>query len=121
MKRRTPIPATASLCLAVTAIVGGCTVYQTAPGVYSSAPQASFDRSWNAARNAFEDQGVQISSADRAAGIIRGRHGGIDLTATVRTQADGSVRVEFNTAGATEQDPQLIDRVSRSYDARMGR
>ena len=50
-----------------------------------------------------------------------GRRGGIDLTATVRTQADGSVRVEFATSGATEQDPQLIERVSRSYDARMGR
>lgn len=119
MKRRRSIAAAASL--AVTAMLGACTVYQTAPGVYSTAPQASFDRSWNAARSAFEDQGVAISSADRAAGIIRGRRGSIDLTATVRTQADGSVRVEFNTSGATAEDPQLIDRVSRSYDARMGR
>ena len=121
MKRRALIPAAASLAVAMAAMLGGCTVYQTAPGVYSSAPQASFDRAWNAARNAFEDQGVEISSADRTAGIIRGRRGGIDLTATLRTQADGSVRVEFNTAGATREDPQLIDRVSRSYDARMGR
>ena len=43
------------------------------------------------------------------------------MTAGVRTQADGSVRVEFNTAGATGQDPQLIERISRSYDRRMGR
>jgi len=39
----------------------------------------------------------------------------------MRTQADGSVRVEFNTAGATSRDPDLINRVSRSYDRRMGR
>ena len=34
---------------------------------------------------------------------------------------DGSVRVEFTTSGATAQDPGLIDRVTRSYNARMGR
>jgi hypothetical protein len=111
----------AAASLAAIAMLGACTVYQTAPGVYSTPSQASFDRSWNAAQNAFQDQGVQISSADRSAGVIRGRRGGIDLTATLRTQADGSVRVEFNTSGATAEDPQLIDRVSRSYDARMGR
>jgi hypothetical protein len=43
------------------------------------------------------------------------------VAANVRTQADGSVRVEFNTSGATGQDPALIDRISRSYDRRMGR
>jgi len=43
------------------------------------------------------------------------------VTANVRTQADGSVRVEFNTAGETSRDPDLINRVSRSYDRRMGR
>jgi hypothetical protein len=34
---------------------------------------------------------------------------------------DGSVRVQFNTAGATAQDPGLIDRISRAYERRMGR
>jgi hypothetical protein len=32
-----------------------------------------------------------------------------------------TVRVEFNTSGATEEDPVLIDRISRSHDRRMGR
>jgi hypothetical protein len=64
---------------------------------------------------------VQITGEDRSSGTIRGRRGGIDVTANLRTQADGSVRVEFSTAGATAQDPQLINRVSRSYDVRMGR
>jgi hypothetical protein len=100
----------------------GCVVYQTGPGVYSPyPPTASFDRSWSAAVGAFGDQGVRITSEDRGAGVVRGTRDGIDVVANVRTQADGSVRVEFNTSGATARDPGLIDRVSRAYDARMGR
>jgi hypothetical protein len=102
-------------------LLAGCTVYEVGPGVYASAPPTTFDRSWNAVAGAFEDQGVQITSEDRTAGVIRGRQGGIDVAANVRTQADGSVRVEFNTSGATGQDRTLIDRISRSYDRRMGR
>ena len=41
------------------------------------------------------------------------------MTASVRQQADGSVRVQFDASGA--RDPGLIDRVSRGYDSRMGR
>jgi hypothetical protein len=52
--------------------------------------------------------------------MIRGHRGATELTANLRTQADGSVRVQFNTVGGTAQDPQLIDRVSRSFDVRMG-
>jgi hypothetical protein len=102
-------------------LLAGCTVYEVGPGVYAPAPPATFDRSWNAVAGAFEDQGVQITGEDRNAGVIRGRRGGIDVAANVRTQADGSVRVEFNTSGATGQDPALINRISSSYDRRMGR
>jgi hypothetical protein len=107
--------------LVAAAIAAGCTVYQVAPGVYAPAPPATFDRSWNAALGAFGDQGVQVTSEDRSSGTLRGRRGGIDVTANVRTQADGSVRVEFSTSGAKAQDPQLLSRVARSYDVRMGR
>jgi len=103
------------------ALISGCTYYQTVPGTYVTTPGTSFDRSWTAAIGAFQDQGVQITSEDRGAGIVRGTRNGINVTASVRTQADGSVRVEFNTAGATERDPALIDRISQSYDRRMGR
>jgi hypothetical protein len=108
------------------ALAGGlltaCVVYQTGPGVYSPYPPvASFDRSWSAAVGALQDQGVRITSEDRGAGVVRGTRDGIDVVANVRTQADGSVRVEFNTAGATARDPGLIDRISRAYDSRMGR
>ena len=114
----------AAAALAAAALVVGCTVYQTAPRVYSSAPPpaqpGAFDRSWTAALGAMEDQGVAISSADRSTGIIKGRRGGIEMTANVRPQPDGTVQVKFNTSGNTAQDPQLISRVSRSFDARMG-
>ena len=102
-------------------IMGACTVYQPAPVVYAPAQPSAFDRSWNAALASFEDQGVAVSSADRSTGMIRGRRGDIELTANLRTQADGSVRVQFNRVDATNQDPQLMKRVSRSFDARMGR
>jgi hypothetical protein len=112
--------AATALALAAGA-VAGCTVYQTAPGVYSPYPATSFDRSWSAAVGALEDQGVRITAQDRAAGVVRGTRDGIDVVANVRIQADGSVRVEFNTSGATARDPTLIDRISRAYDYRMGR
>jgi hypothetical protein len=102
-------------------LLAGCTYYQTAPGYYSAKPPGGFDRSWAATVGALEDQGVRITTEDRAAGIVRGTREGINVTANVRTQADGSVRVEFNTSGATSSDPELINRISRAYDRRMGR
>ena len=112
-----------TLVVAVIAVaaVEGCTYYQTAPGVYTTPVPASFDRSWSAALGAFDDQGVRVTSQDRGAGQIRGTRDGINVTANVRTQADGSVRVEFNTSGDTARDPKLIDRISRAYDRLMGR
>lgn len=103
------------------AVVAGCTYYEVAPGVYAPAQPASFDRSWSAAIGAFQDQGVRITSEDRGAGQVAGTRDGINVVANVRTQADGSVRVEFNTSGATARDPGLIDRISSAYDRRMGR
>jgi hypothetical protein len=110
-----------ALAAALAALLAGCVVYEVAPGTYAPAPVASFDRSWNAALGAFDDQGVPITSQDRASGVIRGRRGAIDVTATLRTQADGSVRVELNTSGTVSQDPGLVERISRAYDRRMGR
>lgn len=108
------------LMLALT-LFAGCTYYQTAPGVYTTTPPSGFDRSYSAAVGAFEDQGVSITSENRSAGTVRGTRSGIDVTANVLTQADGSVRVEFDTSGATARDPQLINRITQSYNRRMGR
>ena len=99
----------------------GCTYYEVTPGVYATSPPTAFDRSWAATVGAFEDQGVLITLQDRSTGQVRGTRGGIDVTANLRTQADGSVRVELNTAGATARDPTLIQRISNAYDRRMGR
>ncbi|MFO7494102.1 MAG: hypothetical protein R6X05_00520 [Desulfobacterales bacterium] len=107
------------LCL----VIAGCTYYQTAPGYYGpgASPESKFDRSWSAAVGAFEDQGVRVTTADRPAGFLSGTRDAIHVTASLRSQADSSVRVEFNTAGETGRDPALINRISRSYDRRMGR
>ena len=104
-----------AILLAAALTVAGCTYY-VAPG-----GPASFDRSWDAAVGALRDQGLELIASDRAAGAATGRRGMVDVTARVRTQADGSVRVEFNTPGTGAPDRDLMERVSRSYDQRMGR
>jgi hypothetical protein len=102
-----------------TSLLAGCTYYGVAPG--APAPVSTFDRSWSAARNAMQEQGVRINQEDRSTGTLRGDRNGIQVVALVQTQADGSVRVQFNTVGATTVDPQLIERISSSYDRFMGR
>jgi len=109
---------TTALAVATT-MSGGCVVYEPVPAGYSQ--PASFDRSWNAAVGAMREQGVTITQEDRGAGIVRGTRGGINVTGSVRPQADGTVRVQFDTSGATAADPTLIDRITRSYQAFMGR
>ena len=104
------------LAAGMLATAAGCVVYEP----YPAAPPV-FERSWSAAAGAMQDQGVQITAEERAAGVIQGRHGGIEVTAQIRSQADGSVRVQFDTRGATGQDPGLINRISQGYDRRMGR
>jgi hypothetical protein len=105
--------------LATAALLGGCVVYEPVPAGYSR--PASFDRSFNAAVGAMREQGVTVTQEDRGAGIVRGARGSINVTAQVRPQSDGSMRVQFDTSGATGSDPTLIDRITRSYNAQMGR
>lgn len=110
------------LILLAAASITGCTYYGSAPGVYSTTTSTSkFDRSWSAAVGALSDQNVRITSQDRGAGIVHGTRDGIEVTGNVHTQADGGVRVQFNTSGATTRDPTLIDRITQSYNSRMGR
>jgi len=123
---KTIVLGTSILVALVVAAIGGCyypvpVAVAPPPAVVTTSVPASFDASWSAALGAFADQGVQVTSQDRGAGQIRGTRDGINIVANVRTQADGSVRVEFNTSGATSRDPSLIDRISSAYDRRMGR
>lgn len=97
----------------------GCVYYE--PVAVGPTTQQRFDRSWAAAMGAMIDQGVRIDAQDRGAGVIRGNRGGIAITAQLQTLADGNIQVRFDQSGATSTDPNLIHRVSDSYDRRMGR
>ena len=99
----------------------GCVVYQPVPGSPQATLQQRFDRSWDAAAGAMADQGLTIASQDRGTGVLRGEQGGIAITAEVETLADGRIQVKFSSAGASRADPGLVQRVSDSYDRRMGR
>lgn len=107
-------------CAILAMFVAGCTVYQTAPGVYSPAPANTFDRSWDAARGAAYDEGVTVTTEDRGQGVILGRKGPFDVTIHVITQADGSVRVSIKSKGPDAQDPTLNQRLVAAYNRRMG-
>ena len=106
------------------AALAGCVVYDPYYPYGYPPPQptvSAYDRSWSAALGAVRDQGVQISNEDRSAGVIDGRRGGVTVAARVVTQADGRVRVGFTSGGNVAEDPDLPDRIARSYEARMGR
>jgi len=96
--------------------LAACVVYEPVP---VQAP-STYDRAWAAAIGAMQDQGVAINEQDRAAGVLRGARGAAGVTAVVRTRPDGRVQVEFN-ATSTSADPGLVDRISASYNRRMGR
>ncbi|NOV27648.1 hypothetical protein E5S69_29625 [Cupriavidus necator] len=106
----------ATLILGATLAVSGCTYYGYPPG---TAVPASYDRSFFAAADAMRDQDVVVSTQDQAGGTVVGQRQGTGVTATVRQQPDGSVRVQFSASDS--RDPGLLDRISRSYDRRMGR
>lgn len=99
------------------AVLAGCASQEPAP---APAPSA-FDRSWSAALSAAQDEGVRITSEDRGSGVIRGFRNEQEVTISLRTQADGSVRVEIGARGPKGSDPGLAGRISRAYDRRMGR
>jgi hypothetical protein len=103
------------------ATLAGCVVYEPYPYGYGQPVASAYDRAWNAALGAVRDQGVQVSNEDRSAGVIDGRRGGVTVKTRLVTQADGRVRIEFNVGGNLAEDPGLSDRISRSYEARMGR
>jgi hypothetical protein len=97
--------------------LAGCVTYETPP----APPPSPFDRAWNAALGAAQDEGVRVTSADRVSGVIRGYRDQQEVTLNLQTQADGNVRVEMSARGPKGSDPGLAGRISRAYDRRMGR
>ena len=83
--------------------------------------QQRFDRSSSAATGAMSDQGLTSTSQDRGAGVIQGQRGPITITSTLTSLADGSVQVKMTATGDQRADPGLVQRISDSYDRRMGR
>jgi hypothetical protein len=114
------IPTLVAVLVCNATLFCGCTVYQTAPGVYAPAPVSTFDRAWEAARGAAYDEGVTVTAEDRAQGVILGRKGPFDVTISLLTQADGSVRVSIKSRGPEAQDPTLNQRLVAAYNRRMG-
>ena len=98
---------------------GGCASYEPVPTPASYGP--SYDRVWESALGAAEDAGVRIFSSDRTTGIIQGVAGSTDVTISVRTQADGKIRVEFNSRGPKGEDADVNERLTVFYNRRMGR
>jgi hypothetical protein len=107
----------AALLTTVFMLLSSC--YEPVP-TYVPSP-SKFDRAWNAALAAAQDEGVRLISEDRSTGVITGSRGDQDVTISVRTQADGSVRIELSARGPTGSDPGLAERISRAYDRHMGR
>jgi len=97
--------------------LAGCAASEPVPAPMPS----TFDRAWSAALSAAQDEGVRIVSEDRQSGIIRGSRDPQEVTILLRSQADGSVRVEISSRGPKGSDPGLAGRISRAYDRRMGR
>jgi hypothetical protein len=97
--------------------LAGCAISEPPP----APPPSPFDRAWNAALGAAQDEGVRVTSADRVSGVIRGFRDQQEVTINLQTQADGNVRIEMSARGPKGSDPGLAGRISRAYDRRMGR
>jgi len=105
-------------CCALIALPA-CTYYAVpVAGTVVTTP-ASYDRSFAAAADAMRDEGLVLTVVDPASGILVGRVDGGTVTTSVQRQSDGSVQVRFDSSDA--RDPTLLQRISRSYDRRMGR
>ena len=89
--------------------------------VRSLAAKVADEAGFNVIEATDADEGVRILFADRSNGVITGSRGDQDVTISVRTQADGSVRVELSARGPQGSDQVLAEQLSRAYDRRMGR
>ena len=108
----------AAACAALVAL-SACTYYPVPSAGTVVMTPASYDRSFAAAAGAMRDEGLSITVQDPASGTIVGKFDSSTVTASVRQQSDGSVQVRFDSSDA--RDPNLLHRVSQSYDRRMGR
>ena len=112
----------AGIAAAVGLVLQGCYAYPAyTPVPVSTSVPPSFDASWQAARGAASDEGVNITYEDRPSGTMRGDKGSSSVLITVATQADGKVRVGFSVTAPSSEDIGLQDSLTRAYQRRMGR
>ncbi len=102
-----------TVVLAIVAL-SSCVVYEPVPVTIQP---SRFDQSWAAASGAIVDQGLTLTTQDRNTGVIRGQRGDTVVTVTLEQLPDGRVQVKFGSNG----DSALVQRVSDSYERRMGR
>ena len=105
------------LALAATALLAlsACVAYVPPP-----APSTS-ERAYNAVVAAMVENGVKVNDSNPATGVVTGTRGNITVIANVAPRVDGSAQIEFKTRGNISEDPALINRITDSYNARMGR
>ncbi|HEX6829621.1 MAG TPA: hypothetical protein VF104_11660 [Burkholderiales bacterium] len=109
--------ATVAVIAFAAATIEGCVPYP----VYTTPPASKYDRVWDAAYGAATDVGVQIQSADRGSGLIRGVKEQVTVTITVRSQPDGGAVAEIKATGPTPHDRVVSQQLSQAYERRMGR
>ena len=103
--------------LVAACITASCVAYEPVPYGYG---WSSYDRSWNTALGVLQDAGVTLTRVDRANGLILGISNGTEVMTTVVTEADGTVRVQFDSKGSTKSDLQLSNRFTQAYQQRFG-
>lgn len=99
------------------AALQACVAYPVA----TAPPPSKYDRVWDAAYGAAADTGVQIQTADRTSGVIRGTKDGVTVNITVRAQPDGGAVAEIKATGPVPNDRVVSQQLSAAYDRRMGR
>jgi hypothetical protein len=77
--------------------------------------------SFNAALAALQDAGLNVVTADRVTGTLRGARGNVEGVIQVSMRNDGRVGVQINARDPTNVDPGLVDRLTQAYNRRMGR
>jgi hypothetical protein len=89
--------------------------------VYAPAPVDQVEVSFNAAHGALQDVGLNVVSADRATGTLRGVRGDVEGVIQVAMRNDGRVGVQITARDPANRDPGLVDRITNAYNRRMGR
>jgi hypothetical protein len=112
----------AALIATASLVLQGCYAYPAyVPAPAQPSIQDRFNASWQAARGAAYDEGVNVTYEDRGTGTLRGTRGPASVVIMVVTQADGSIRVGFTVSGQPAQDADLQNRLTQAYNRRMGR